>query len=161
MPQKKYIYIQPTGNFKLPLKFYWQFPKNKKTTQHLCDILTFYGFIYDMPEIKPSKGLSTAPACLLQNIIQRNRCLKSSCRSFMSRGMRFEQCYTNTCPFQDRLDPPGHSLCSHRIMWLNGRNNKTLSCRSSLVLSIYSSKHKRGQTSSSGVYPGIITGGTG
>ena len=85
-------------------------------------ILTFY----DMPEIKPSKGLSTASACILQNIIQRNRCLKSSCRSCMSCGMRFEQCYINTCPFQDRLDPSGHSLCSHRIMWLNSRNKQNV-----------------------------------
>ena len=127
MPQKKiYIYIynqQAISSCHLSLL---AISNKQKTTQHLCDILTFYGFIYDMLEIKPSKGLSTAPACLLQNIIQRNRCLKSSCRSFMSRGMGFEQCYTNTCPFQDRLDPSEHSLCFHRIMWLNGRNKENI-----------------------------------
>lgn len=54
MSQTKIVYIQPTGNFKLPLKFYWQFPTNKNYTGSMWS-LTFYGFIYDMPEIKPSK----------------------------------------------------------------------------------------------------------
>jgi len=124
VPKKLYIYNQQAIS-SCHLSFIGNFQQTKNT-QHLFDTLTFYCFIYDMPEIKPSKGLSTAPACLLQNIIQRNRCLKSSCRSCMSRGMRFEQCYINTCPFQDRFDPSGHSLCSHCIMSLNSRNKQNI-----------------------------------
>jgi len=124
VPNKNYIYNQQAIS-SCHLSFIGNFQQTK-TTQDLCGTLTFYGFIYDMPEIKPSKGLSTAPACLLHNFIQRNRCLKSSCRSCMSRRMRFEQCYINTCPFQDRFDPSGHSLCSHWIMWLNSGNKQNI-----------------------------------